>query len=181
MSGNIYISDSGNNRIRKVDTTGIITTVAGNGTIIASGQKAAVFTVGQKSYILGKQSYAMDAPPFISKGRTLVPVRFLADAVGAQASWDPTTKKVTINRTAVGYSVAELTIGSTDMISYSGIGDTCAIPKTTIMDVAPVIVNDRTYLPARYVGEAFGFIVSWNIATQSMTVARSSLFRKPGA
>jgi len=169
-SGNIYISDSGNNRIRKVDTTGIITTEAGNGTMVASGQQAAVFTVGQKSYILGKQSYAIDAPPFISKGRTLVPVRFLADAVGAQASWDPTTKKVTINRTAVGYSVAELTIGSTDMISYSGNGNTCAIPQTTIMDVAPVIVSNRTYLPARYVAESFGFNVSWNAATQSIAV-----------
>ena len=30
-SGNLYIADSDNNRIRKVDTNGIITTVAGNG------------------------------------------------------------------------------------------------------------------------------------------------------
>ena len=30
-SGNLFIADAGNNRIRKVDTTGIITTVAGNG------------------------------------------------------------------------------------------------------------------------------------------------------
>src|SRR5262249_9627321 len=30
-SGNIYISDNGNNRIRRVSTSGIITTYAGNG------------------------------------------------------------------------------------------------------------------------------------------------------
>ena len=30
-SGNVYIADSGNNRIRRVDTSGIITTVAGSG------------------------------------------------------------------------------------------------------------------------------------------------------
>lgn len=31
-SGNIYIGDTSNNRVRKVDTNGVITTVAGNGT-----------------------------------------------------------------------------------------------------------------------------------------------------
>lgn len=35
--GNLYIVDAGNNRIRKVDTSGIISTVAGNGTYGFSG------------------------------------------------------------------------------------------------------------------------------------------------
>ncbi len=120
-AGNLYIVDRDNNRIRKVDTTGIITTVAGNGSIIASGQKSAIFTVGRKSYTLGGQSYVMDASPFISDGRILVPVRFLADLLGAQTSWDPAAQKVTISRATRGYAVVELTIGSTAMwwpVSY---------------------------------------------------------------
>ena len=36
-AGNLYISDNGNNRVRKVDGTGTITTVAGNGTADFSG------------------------------------------------------------------------------------------------------------------------------------------------
>jgi sugar lactone lactonase YvrE len=35
--GNLYIADAGNHRIRKIDTDGIITTVAGDGTIIQTG------------------------------------------------------------------------------------------------------------------------------------------------
>ena len=35
--GNVYIADSMNNRVRKVDTSGTITTVAGNGTLGFSG------------------------------------------------------------------------------------------------------------------------------------------------
>ena len=37
MAGNLYVADTSNNRIRKVDTHGIITTVAGNGTSGYSG------------------------------------------------------------------------------------------------------------------------------------------------
>src|SRR5258706_397172 len=37
-AGNVYIADTGNNRIRKVDTNGVITTVAGNGTYGYSGE-----------------------------------------------------------------------------------------------------------------------------------------------
>ena len=40
-SGNLYIADYGNNRIRKVDSSGIITTVAGNGTAGYSGDGGA--------------------------------------------------------------------------------------------------------------------------------------------
>ncbi len=36
-AGNIYISDTGNNRIRRIDSNGVITTVAGNGSATFSG------------------------------------------------------------------------------------------------------------------------------------------------
>ena len=40
-TGNLYIADYGNNRIRKVDLNGIITTVAGNGQLYAGGDGGA--------------------------------------------------------------------------------------------------------------------------------------------
>ena len=91
----------------------------------------------------------MDAAPFIANERALVPMRYLADALGAQTTWDAATQTVTITK---GGTTVELTIGST-AITTNG--------QTSQMDTAPIIVNGRTYLPARYVAEAFGCNVSW--------------------
>jgi len=46
QSGNIFIADSGNNRIRKIDTAGIITTVAGNGEKVFSGDNGPATEAG---------------------------------------------------------------------------------------------------------------------------------------
>jgi sugar lactone lactonase YvrE len=51
-SGNIFIADAGNQRVRKMDTNGIITTVAGNGVAGYSGDEAAA-TSARLSYPSG--------------------------------------------------------------------------------------------------------------------------------
>ncbi len=46
VSGNIYITDPGNNRVRKVNTSGIITTIAGTGAEIDSGDNGLATAAG---------------------------------------------------------------------------------------------------------------------------------------
>ncbi|HWP97578.1 MAG TPA: copper amine oxidase N-terminal domain-containing protein, partial [Syntrophomonadaceae bacterium] len=38
------------------------------------------------------------------------------------------------------------------------------------MDVAPEITNDRTFLPAAYVAQAMGALVTWDAATNTVTI-----------
>ncbi|MCD6107236.1 MAG: copper amine oxidase N-terminal domain-containing protein, partial [Caldisericaceae bacterium] len=38
----------------------------------------------------------LDSPPLIVKGRTMVPLRFIAETLGAEVTWDEATKSITI-------------------------------------------------------------------------------------
>lgn len=122
------------------------------------------FVVGQASYSINEGGsiagtvYNIDASPYVESGRTLVPVKYLADSLGVQTTWDAAAQKVTMTS---GSTTVVLTIGST-ILAVNG--------ASQQMDVAPVIRNGRTYLPARYVAEALGGKVDWNQDTQVVTV-----------
>ena len=164
-SGDIIIADRDNSRIREVKAPASVATSpvvsASTPTSTQTGEQNPVsFTIGQPGYTVGGQTLTMDATPFIANERALVPMRYLADALGAQTTWDAATQTITITK---GGTTVVLTIGST-AITTNG--------QTSQMDMAPIIVNGRTYLPARYVAEAFGCNVSWNAVAQKVTVSR---------
>jgi hypothetical protein len=136
----------------------------------------AVFTIGQSNYILNGQTYPTDAAPFIEDGRVFVPVRYLGDALSIIVGWSGNPGDQTVPLTmytsyvsstsAVGVT---LTIGS-KALTYQGSG----IQRDSLtMDVAPLIRNGRTYLPARYVAEAFGYMVAWDAGSQTVTIAQA--------
>ena len=101
--------------------------------------------------------------PIIENDRTLVPVRFVTEALGATVSWDGVNKTVTIER---GFGKLFLKIGSY-LVSYDD-GD-----SYTISDVAPKIINDRTYVPIRLVSNAFGIGIEWDGETRTVHVDSS--------
>jgi hypothetical protein len=154
-SGDIFITDSGSNRIREVKAPG-------SAAPIITKQEQINFTIDQSSYTAGGQSFTMDAAPFISNGRTLVPVRYLADALDAQTNWDGATRTITVTKRG---TTIELAVGS----MYIGTDG-----KASKMDAAPLIKDGRTYLPARYLAEALGYNVSWNAGAQMVTVSQQT-------
>jgi len=112
-----------------------------------------VFTVGSASYSVNGQIFTMDAAPIIvPPGRVMVPVRYLATGMGMPApdiQWNPDTSQVTLANGAV---TETMTIGS-DVLYVDG--------YPFAMDVAPIIVDGRTMLPARWVANNFGWQVAW--------------------
>lgn len=109
---------------------------------------------------------AAEAPPYIENGRTMVPMRFISEALGASVGWEGSTGLVTVKVT--DGSVFRLNIGKNGMAIVSAAGDT----TTVTMDTPPVIKDGRTFVPVKYVAEALGLVVDWNGATQTVLLTK---------
>lgn len=128
---------------------------------VSAVSEAAIFTVDKMEYSAVGKTLTMDAAPFIDSGRTLVPVRFLATALGVTENdigWNAALQQVTLKK---GSTTIVLKIGSTQL-TVNGKGST--------MDTSPLIRTGRTFLPARYVAEALGYTVGWDPGTRSVLV-----------
>jgi hypothetical protein len=99
--------------------------------------------------------------PIIGNGRALVGLRAIAEAMGAQVAWNPETRTATVTLDDRQVSV---TIGS-DQASMQRTGQTATAIQA---DVAPVIVNGRTMVPARLLSESLGLKVSWDEPTRTI-------------
>lgn len=97
-------------------------------------------------------------PPTIVEGRTLVPFRALAEALGTEVTWHEATRTVE----AQGYGKrVRLTIGEPVMwVDGSPLE----------LSVPPMIVEGRTLIPLRAFGTAFGAHVDWNNETRTVLV-----------
>jgi hypothetical protein len=129
-------------------------------TITPSEGGYAKFVIGSNIYQIGAVPYVMDAVPYIKDSRSYVPMRYLAEMLGAEVTWEQADQTVTMTN---GEITVVFTIGST---SYTVNGEALTA------DVAPEIVNDRAYLPARFVAEAFGAQVGWDAGLQTVLIQR---------
>lgn len=97
-----------------------------------------------------------DQAPYIAHGRTMVPVRFVSEALGAQVSWDSLNKTVKITSD----KVIELKIGSAEAKKDG---------NSISLDAPAEITGGRTMVPLRFVSEALGAQVSWHQGNRSVT------------
>jgi hypothetical protein len=120
---------------------------------------AARLTIGDKTLIVGDQTIAMDVAPYIENNNTMVPVRYVASALGLASDgviWDSKTRTVTIK---TGDRTAVLTVGSAEF----SLNDTVVSIPT-----APTLRDNRAFLPFRVLGEqVLGVNVRWDNATKT--------------
>lgn len=99
-----------------------------------------------------------DVPPCISDGRTLVPLRLIFNAMGAQVDWDDSTKTVS---SKLGEKTVSMQVGNPVMLRNG---------EEVTLDVPPVIADGRTLVPVRAVAEAYGAFVDWDAANRTVVI-----------
>lgn len=124
----------------------------------AQGTTTVILQIGSTTATVDGQSVTLDVPAQIISARTMVPLRFLASALGAQVGWDATTRTVT-------YS-----LGSTQVVLQIGSTTATVDGQGASLDVPPTIVGGRTLVPVRFVSEELGASVQWDGSTQSVTI-----------
>ncbi len=106
---------------------------------------------------------SFDQNPIITEGRTLVPLRGIFEAMGAEVLWDEDARCVSAKKDG---TEIKLTIGE-NVIYKNG--------EAISLDVPTQIVNSRTLVPVRAVSESLGAFVSWNDAERKVVINSDAL------
>ena len=104
-----------------------------------------------------------ETPPVTESDRTLVPMRFLFEQLGAEVTWDEATETATAvkNGTTISFSIDNTTA------TVNG--------AETVMDVPARLVGDKTMVPLRFLSEEMGYTVEWDEETRMATITTPEL------
>ena len=100
----------------------------------------------------------LDVAPFIEADRTLVPLRFLGEALGARFHWDGEERRVTFTR------------DDREIILWIDQHQALINGRQVELDVPPRILRSRTVVPLRFVGETLGADFLWEEETRRITI-----------
>jgi hypothetical protein len=113
--------------------------------------------------LINGQFKTIDGKPYISGGRTYVPLRVIAEGFGAEVTWVQQSKGINIT---LGDKVISMQIGSTKAMVNN---------EMVLMDAPPEIKDGRTFVPIRFVSEMLGAEVEWIQSTRTVKINRLTL------
>ena len=114
--------------------------------------------LGEIRLMLNGDYLMTDVKPYIENGRTMVPVRVISEGLNASVSWDADKRETGI------------TSGSDEVILKIGSPAAYINGRKTALDAAPVIKDDRTFVPLRLVTEALGCDIKWDAEKRTVRI-----------
>ena len=124
---------------------------------IASAAGSAKTTSSSIAITINGVAVKNDSPPYIdSNSRTMVPVRFITEALGANVLWQEVGRKIIVTSSDLKI---ELQVGKRSALVNG---------QEKSLDTYPVIKNNRTMVPLRFLGEALGTQITWRSNTRTV-------------
>ncbi|ABR47135.1 copper amine oxidase domain protein [Alkaliphilus metalliredigens QYMF] len=108
-----------------------------------------------------------EQPPVVEKGRTLVPLRAIFEALGAKVDWEDSTRTITGTKDS---TVVRLQLGNSTA-TVNGTNITLQVPATS--------VNGRTVVPTRFIAESLGANVDWDGTTRTVIITTGENIKEP--
>ena len=126
-------------------------------------------TIGDVNATVNGENVVNDVAPMIVNGRTMLPIRFVAENLGAKVYWDEYLQRVSIKsrKTDISVKIGKKTAEVTEKIAVYN-----QKTEDVELDSPAFIENSRTYLPVRFVSEKLGADVQWDPATQTVTITK---------
>lgn len=136
-----------------------------------------VLTIGSKSYTDNNgKAYTFDVAPTIKNSRTLLPMRAVAEMIGAEVEWNKDTRTATFTK---GSKTASIQIDGNDIVindKANGIEN-----KLVTMDSKPLMVENRILLPITNIANIFSLTngntkdginqdIEWNEDNRTVTI-----------
>ena len=163
LDGNFGAVDQRHDLGNTVDTFAYFNTV----TPVANDKRiTTVFTIDQKGYsevnANVREDKTAEVAPFIQDNRTMLPVRYVANAIGATVNYDPTTRTATFEKNQV---VVSINIDK-DVMYVNG--------SPVKLFTKPANKEGRIFLPVANIAQAFGLkqgeTIIWNAENKTVTI-----------
>jgi hypothetical protein len=123
--------------------------------------------------IIPKDASGATVYPFVYEGRTFLPVRAFANALGCGVSWDDPKKAVSIVTSGGGSPSYGTPVkkGTTERVAVEYANITVSVDgKKLSVTNEPFLFKDSVYLPLREIADALGCTVDFDTATNVIDI-----------
>ncbi|HOR46192.1 MAG TPA: stalk domain-containing protein [Caldisericia bacterium] len=129
--------------------------------IINIAEKRVELTVGSQTMMVDGVEVQINPPPYIKGGTTMVPLRAIADAFGAEVNYDGKTKSISIK---YGQIKITMVVNKTEAIVNG--------KRVKISPPPETHKSGRVTVPFRFIAEAFGAEVTYDATTKSIILTK---------
>jgi len=124
----------------------------------AADKSEIVLTIGSVVAMVNGEPVVNDVAPIIKGERTFLPIRLIAEELGATVTWNEADQSVTIVKDDMA------------IVIYIGQAFALVNGSPVALDEPAFIVNGRTYLPLRFIAENLGAEVIWDGQARTVTI-----------